>query len=143
MNPEDAFRRYRELQAYVGWMSELHAAVGLVHLESLDAAIAIRRRAAALYDHALAEAPGITAVPVPDGCGMELEAGNLYRHIRQLESDGCVAPAAHRPARGEDERRIYYRLTAAGRRALAAEMLRLRSVVRLAEERGVIAPARA
>jgi DNA-binding PadR family transcriptional regulator len=75
--------------------------------------------------------------------GMELEAGNLYRHIRQLESDGCVAPIAHRPARGEDERRIYYRLTAAGRRALAAEMLRLRSLVRLAEERGVIAPARA
>jgi DNA-binding PadR family transcriptional regulator len=74
---------------------------------------------------------------------IELEAGSLYRHIRRLESDGLVEATggAHRTA-GEDERRIYYRLSPFGRRVLAAEMLRLRELVRLAEERRVIAPVR-
>jgi len=69
-----------------------------------------------------------------------LEAGSLYRHIRRLEDAKLVAEAAG-PS-GEDERRIYYRLTPFGRRVLAAEMLRLRSLVRLAERHRVIAPAR-
>ena len=76
------------------------------------------------------------------GGRLALEAGNLYRHIRRLEAAGCLAPSDHRPARQDDERRIYYRLTPFGRRALAAEMLRLRSLVRLAEERRVIAPVK-
>jgi DNA-binding PadR family transcriptional regulator len=70
-----------------------------------------------------------------------LEAGNLYRHIRRLEAEALLAetepPAAERD---EDERRIYYRLTPFGRRVLAAELRRLRALVRLAEERGIIAP---
>lgn len=66
-----------------------------------------------------------------------IEAGNLYRHVRSLEDDGLVDEA--RPPREEtDERRIYYRLTPFGKRVLAAEMLRLRSLVRLAEARGII-----
>ncbi len=74
---------------------------------------------------------------------IELEAGNMYRHIRRLEDDGLVAPSAtHRP-RDEDPRRIYYNLTAFGRKVLAAEMRRLRELVRLAESRRIIAPARA
>jgi PadR family transcriptional regulator len=73
---------------------------------------------------------------------LELEAGNLYRHIRRLEGNGCLAPAGRRPAREDDERRIYYRLTPFGRRVLASEMIRLRSMVRLAEERRIISPAR-
>ena len=73
---------------------------------------------------------------------IELEAGSLYRHIRRLEMDGLLeASAAKSPA--EDERRIYYRLSTFGRRVLAAEMLRLRELVRLAEQRGIIAPLRA
>jgi len=73
---------------------------------------------------------------------VQVEAGNLYRHIRGLEDEGLVneAPA---PRRESDERRIYYRLTPAGRRTLAAEMTRLRALVRLAEQRGILAPARA
>ena len=47
--------------------------------------------------------------------------------------------AGRRPA-GDDERRRYYRLTPLGRRVLAAEMRRLRQLVRLAEERRLIAP---
>jgi len=74
---------------------------------------------------------------------IELEAGNLYRHIRRLEADGCLTPSGRRPSPDDDERRIYYRLTPLGRRVLAAEMLRLRSLVRLAEERRIITPSRA
>lgn len=74
------------------------------------------------------------------GGKIELEAGSLYRHIRRLEDSKLVAEAAA-PA-DEDERRIYYRLTPFGRKVLAAEMLRLRALVRLAEARRVITPAR-
>lgn len=74
------------------------------------------------------------------GGKMELEAGSLYRQIRQLEDTGLIGEAPN-PGDG-DERRIYYRLTPLGRRVLAAEMLRLRSLVRLAEARRVIAPSR-
>jgi DNA-binding PadR family transcriptional regulator len=74
---------------------------------------------------------------------MRLEAGNLYRSVRRLEADGLVEESARRPAEADDERRRYYRLTPFGRRVLASEMLRLRELVRLAEERRVIAPSRA
>src|SRR5262249_50194260 len=70
-----------------------------------------------------------------------LEAGNLYRSMRRLEGDGLVEESGRRPAAdADDERRRYYRLTVRGKRVLAAEMLRLRDLVRLAEERRVIAP---
>ncbi|HTE47262.1 MAG TPA: helix-turn-helix transcriptional regulator [Gemmatimonadaceae bacterium] len=70
-----------------------------------------------------------------------LEAGNLYRTIRRLELDGILDESGRRPpADGDDERRRYYRLTPFGRRVLAAELERLRALVRLGEERRVIAP---
>jgi DNA-binding PadR family transcriptional regulator len=75
---------------------------------------------------------------------IELEAGSLYRYIRRLESDELIE--AVRPARAapqDDPRRIYYVLTPFGRRVLAAEMLRLRALVRLAESRRIIGAARA
>ena len=74
------------------------------------------------------------------GGKIELEAGSLYRHIRRLEDSKLVAEAAGPAA--EDERRIYYRLTPFGRKVLAAELVRLRSLVRLAESRRIISPAR-
>ena len=77
------------------------------------------------------------------GGRIELEAGGLYRHIRRLESDGLIEPATARRTANEDPRRIHYKLTTLGRRVLAAEMLRMRELVRLGEERRIIAPARA
>jgi len=72
---------------------------------------------------------------------LQLEAGNLYRSMRRLEADGFVEESGRRPAAdADDERRRYYRLSAMGRRVLAAEMIRLRELVRLAEERRLIAP---
>jgi DNA-binding PadR family transcriptional regulator len=73
---------------------------------------------------------------------IELEAGSLYRTIRRLEDTALIqANAAGRT--DEDPRRIYYRLTQFGRAVLAAEMRRLRDLVRLAEARRIIAPVRA
>jgi DNA-binding PadR family transcriptional regulator len=67
-----------------------------------------------------------------------LEAGNLYRHIRRLQNDGLVDETEPRPAgvgggRGDDERRIYYRLLPFGRHVLAAELERLRALMRIVE----------
>src|SRR5437867_9309427 len=86
------------------------------------------------------------------GGRIELEVGSLYRQIRRLESNGLIEPASQRRAAAgddeprinrDDERRIYYRLTPFGRRVLAAKMLRLRELVRLAEAKHIIAPGRA
>jgi DNA-binding PadR family transcriptional regulator len=76
------------------------------------------------------------------GGEVEIEAGNLYRHIRALEDEGFVVDAPS-PRSETDERRIYYRLTASGKKALAAELSRLRALVRLAEKNGILSPARA
>ena len=73
---------------------------------------------------------------------VSIEAGNLYRYVRSLEDDGLVVDAPTRSA-DADERRIYYRLTPLGRRVLAAELERLRALVRYAEAEGLIARSRA
>ena len=75
------------------------------------------------------------------GGKIALEAGNLYRHIRALEADGLVEETDSRVV-GNDERRIYYRLLPYGRRVLAAELLRLRALIRMGEANRIIAPAR-
>jgi len=73
---------------------------------------------------------------------MALEAGNLYRTIRRLEADGLIDESGRRPAaETDDERRRYYRLTPFGRRVLAAELERLRELVRLGEARRIIQPS--
>ena len=61
-------------------MSELHAAVGLVHLARLDEAIATRRRVAAHYDEALSDAPGCRPLPVPQG-----SVSNYYKYVTLLD----------------------------------------------------------
>ena len=72
-----------------------------------------------------------------------LEAGTLYRTIRRLESADLIEASSQRHVAGDDERRIYYRLTPFGRQVLAAEMRRLRDLVRFAQAHGIITPARA
>ena len=72
-----------------------------------------------------------------------LEAGNLYRHIRNLQSEGLVDETEPRLVPGEtDERRIYYTLLPLGRRVLAAELMRLRALMRIAEANHVLPPIR-
>ena len=75
------------------------------------------------------------------GGHIELEAGSLYRTIRRLGAEGLLEESARRPAADfDDERRRYYRLTAFGRRVVAAEASRLRSLVRIAESARLLEP---
>lgn len=67
------------------------------------------------------------------------EAGNLYRHLRNLQEDGLLDELRGKPG-SDDERRIHYRLLPFGRRVLAAEILRLRALFQIAEANRIIAP---
>ena len=59
---------------------------------------------------------------------VRLGSTSLYRLLGQLLDDGLIAERA--PAESEpDQRRRYYRITAAGRRELAAERARLERVL--------------
>ena len=63
----------------------------------------------------------------------------LYRKLHRLLEEGWVEELAPAAAHTDDERRRYYRLTAAGRRALAEESSRL---VKLARSKRVRTLAR-
>jgi DNA-binding PadR family transcriptional regulator len=73
---------------------------------------------------------------------VSLGAGNLYRHIRKLESEGLVEETEPRLVDGDDERRIYYRLLPFGRRVLGAEMARLRALMRIADAHRIASTSR-
>lgn len=73
---------------------------------------------------------------------VELEAGNLYRHVRRLEDDGLVEESGRRRASDDDERRRYYRITVLGTAVARAETARLQGLVKLARAAG-LAPAKA
>lgn len=64
--------------------------------------------------------------------------GMLYGSIKWLLADGFIENASRRPKPGEDERRRYYQLTAAGRDLLRAEASRLEAAVGLARSRRVL-----
>ena len=64
------------------------------------------------------------------GQRVELQAGALYRLLRRMLDDGLVVESQRRPAAdADDERRRYYRVTALGRRVLAADVDRMASLV--------------
>ncbi len=65
---------------YAWRMSELHAAVGVVHLSHLDEAIATRRRVAARYDEALAGMPGCRPLSIPAA-----SISNFYKYVVLLD----------------------------------------------------------
>src|SRR6185503_4325211 len=56
---------------------------------------------------------------------VSLEAGNLYRHILNLQWGGIVDETETKADDGTDKRRIYYRLQPFGKRHHVAEMTRL------------------
>jgi DNA-binding PadR family transcriptional regulator len=75
------------------------------------------------------------------GGQMKLEAGNLYRHIRNLQQDGLVTETEPKSVQGsDDERRIYYRLLPFCRKVLADELSRMRALMRIAEKKRVPIP---
>ena len=60
---------------------------------------------------------------------VQLQAGALYRQLRRMLDDGLVVESQRRAASdADDERRRYYRITALGRRVMAAEADRMASL---------------
>ena len=71
-----------------------------------------------------------------------VETGTLYRALQRLAEGRLVRPAAIRATvAGEDERRSFYAITAAGRRAAADEARRLASLVDVARAARLIQEA--
>jgi DNA-binding PadR family transcriptional regulator len=74
--------------------------------------------------------------------GIDLEPGNLYRHLKTMLDAGLIEESERRPVQGrDDERRRYYRITKLGRTAAAEETRRLEHVLadaraRLARSQG-------
>jgi dTDP-4-amino-4,6-dideoxygalactose transaminase len=64
---------------YAWRMSEVHAAVGLVHLRRLGQFVSARQRTAARYDQALADVDGITPLALPENC-----RSNYYKYVALL-----------------------------------------------------------
>ena len=60
---------------------------------------------------------------------LQLEPGNLYRHLRFMLDEGLIEESERRPAPGkDDERRRYYRMTRFGRQVALAEAARLETL---------------
>lgn len=65
------------------------------------------------------------AVREQSGGHVPLRTGSFYRHLSALIRDGLVVESADRPKHDDPRRGAYYRLTAKGHTALAAERARL------------------
>lgn len=75
---------------------------------------------------------------------VRLWPATLYGTLERLLDAGLVAEAKRRPPADEDDaRRRYYRLTALGRRVLAAESARLEDLVRVIRAKRRIARSEA
>ncbi len=62
---------------------------------------------------------------------VKLDPGNFYRVIKRLLADGLIAESDRRPApEPENQRRRYYRITALGKRVLAADLRRLHALMK-------------
>ncbi len=60
---------------------------------------------------------------------LQLEPGNLYRHLKFMLDEGLIEESDRRPVPGkDDERRRYYRMTRLGRQVALTEAARLESL---------------
>jgi DNA-binding PadR family transcriptional regulator len=65
---------------------------------------------------------------------LNLGSGALYGSINKMLEEGFIEESEERPdSHLDDERRRYYRITPLGRRVAAAETVRLRNLVKMAE----------
>jgi len=81
----------------------------------------------------------MTAITRESGGALRLGPTTLYRTLRTLLAMGLIEETDERPdPELDDQRRRYYRLTAAGRQAAQAEAERLRSLVLVAETKHLI-----
>jgi DNA-binding PadR family transcriptional regulator len=81
----------------------------------------------------------VQAIDEATGGLVKLDPGNLYRVIKRLLADGLVAESDRRSAAElGSERRRYYRITALGRRVLAADLRRLQALVQSPAVRAIV-----
>jgi DNA-binding PadR family transcriptional regulator len=79
-----------------------------------------------------------------DGGGfLRMGPGTLYGSLQRMTAAGLVEETEDADEADADERRRYYQLTNAGRRALGGEAARLRQALSAAKRKGVAAPVRA
>jgi DNA-binding PadR family transcriptional regulator len=77
------------------------------------------------------------------GGSVTLSTGTLYGILKRLLADGLIIESRSRPsARGEDERRRYYRLTPSGREVASAEAERMDQLVTDARARRLLGKLR-
>jgi DNA-binding PadR family transcriptional regulator len=70
------------------------------------------------------------------GGKLNLGSGALYGSLNKMLEQGLIEESEERPdAHLDDERRRYYRITRLGKRVAQAEAVRMRQLVRLAEDR--------
>ena len=69
---------------------------------------------------------------------IRLGPGTLYSSIQALLEAGFIAEISQRPDAAGDERRRYYRLTAAGRKAGREEAERLADLLRVARAKKIL-----
>jgi DNA-binding PadR family transcriptional regulator len=72
----------------------------------------------------------------PQGGGVQMGPGTLYGSLDRMMRDRLVEETGQ----SDDDRRRYYRLTGAGRAALAAELQRLDAAVAAARTMGLLTP---
>jgi DNA-binding PadR family transcriptional regulator len=66
------------------------------------------------------------------GGKVKMSPGTLYGSIKQMLEEGLIEEIDSRPARGEDERRRYYKLTPDGRETARQELARMAALIRQA-----------
>ena len=71
------------------------------------------------------------------GGSVELGPGTLYRSLAEMAEAGLIR-SVRPPTHHADPRRKYYRITASGRAAVAAEARRLQQLVGAAREKNVL-----
>jgi len=92
----------------------------------------------ALHQHERHGYEIMKSVEQESGGSTRLGPGTLYGVIKRLLGEGLIEESGERPdPERDDERRRYYRLTAAGRQRLGVELGRLDQAVRRARELGI------
>jgi DNA-binding PadR family transcriptional regulator len=85
----------------------------------------------------------IQALRAPDGPGVEIQTGPLYRHLKRLLDHGLISQSEDPPPGTEDDerRKAYYALTPLGRGVVQAEGHRLSRLVRETRRLGFLPEA--
>ena len=69
---------------------------------------------------------------------VSMGAGTLYGSLKRMLDAGLIKESDKRvDPEMDDERRIYYQITGAGRKALEAELERYRNIVTMAQKRNL------